>query len=127
MPRSTVSQSSAIESAASAMTVSLPSPQLTTSPLSPRASMRSSPAPPACVSTPLFPRRMSLPEPPASESLPSPPESVEGVAVVFVMLSAPSPALTVIPMMAVAGQVTLEPSPTQAGAAVMVAPGSSSE
>jgi hypothetical protein len=109
------------------MTVSLPSPQLTTSPLSPRASMRSSPAPPECASTPLFPRRMSLSVPPSSESGPSPPESVERVAVVLVTLSAPSPALTVIPMIAMDGQVTLEPVPTQAGSAVMVAPGSASK
>ena len=38
---------------------------------------------------------MSFPEPPASESLPSPPERVDGVEVVFVMLSAPSPPVAV--------------------------------
>ncbi len=77
--------------------------------------MKSSPAPPAWVSTPLFPRRMSFPDPPASESLPSPPESVDGVEVAFVTLSAPSPALTVNPMMPVTGQIAALANSVQAG------------
>ena len=51
-PRSTVSQSDATRSVPSARTVSLPVPQVTMSLLSPRTSMRSSPAPPLRLSTP---------------------------------------------------------------------------
>jgi hypothetical protein len=70
---------------------------------------------------------MSFPDPPSSESLPSPPESVEGVAVVFSTLSAPSPALTVIPRMRAAGHAAKVCDPVQPGPTVIVAPGSESE
>ena len=69
---------------------------------------------------------MSFPEPPASESLPSPPERVDGVEVVFVMLSAPSPPLTVIPMIPAAGHTPAPAKSVQAGWAAIVAPGSTS-
>ena len=58
---------------------------------------------------------MSFPEPPASESLPSPPERVEGVEVVFVRLSDPSPPLMVNPMMPATGQTPAPANTVQAG------------
>ena len=69
---------------------------------------------------------MSFPDPPASESLPSPPESVDGVEVALVTLSAPSPALTVNPMMPATGQIAALANSVQAGWAAIVAPGSTS-
>ena len=104
------------------MTVSLPAPQVSTSPTSPRDTSVSSPAPPSSVSTPWLPISVSAPLPPVTWSLPAPPEIRDGVAVELVTVSLPSPTSTMISATLVASQVTVFAPPVQPAPGVIVAP-----
>src|SRR5437764_628376 len=120
----TFSQSGATRSTESALTVSLPSPHVTTSDTSPLVLIVSSPALPLMVSTPLLPVSTSGPDPPLTVSLPVPPDRRLAIDVELVTVSLRSPTSTVMSLMPAAGQSTrlletlVQPAPATTGAFV---------